>query len=164
MRYWTSRVVWPNTESQVKKGCHRKARLLKQCKSYTQTQRQILPWYLINGMYPRTIYYPQVSVPLECIPGAFKSCGVVCQSLSSRRATLAPPRRTAENAAPRPLRCVSFLLRAEGLEPHWVSHTVSPSEWEGEILVISRHCPSTHHNLSILRMFSLEISVSPSGD
>lgn len=37
--------------------------LQQQCRSCTQTRQQTLPWYLINGMNPRTIYCPQVSVP-----------------------------------------------------------------------------------------------------
>lgn len=37
--------------------------LQQQCRGCTQTWQQTLPWYLINGMNPRTIYCPQVSVP-----------------------------------------------------------------------------------------------------
>lgn len=37
-------------------------------------------------------------------------------------------------------------------------HTVSPSEWEGEMLVILSHSPCKDSRLSILRVFSLEIS------
>lgn len=102
---------------------------------------------------------------LECIPGTLKSCGMVCRFISNRWASLAPPRRTAENVALKPLGCVSFLPGLQASRSYTeLPHTVFPSAWEGESFVVLSHCPCKDSRLSILRGFSFEISVNSSED
>lgn len=102
---------------------------------------------------------------LECIPGTLKSCGMVCRFISNRWASLAPPRRTAENVALKPLRCVSFPPGLQASRSYTeLPHVVSPSEWGGESFVMLSRCPCKDSSLSILRGFSPESSVNSSED